>query len=418
MGDLGTELLTAVFNRIGINATPLPVPDQEILKSGRAYSSGKECLPLILCCGGLMHYLESHRNKDEVVLYFMPTVGGNCRFSQYNVFIQNLINRHHLRNVAIFSLTSENSYLGLGNRFTITVLKGAVIADAMDDIRNTLAVIAKDREYALEVFNREWQNIIRSVKSAHGLTIERQLRQTAQAFKKIPLKYPLEEAKFVSLLGEIFIRKEMFSRQPVVNILQKKEFIPRAAPVMEWLYYVDHLVKKGIVGSKFNLKSKTEFFIKHSLQHIFEHRIKGILAHSGVYSFYPIDIKNLLRYGSGLVPLELTGEPIIVIGAALSEILHSICGVIAIGPFNCLPTRVIEAVLSREMNMERKNMIENRKKEGFYSLSGLPFLSVEVDGNPLSALIEARLEAFCLQAEKVHLLMQKHKRKEGLYGAR
>jgi predicted CoA-substrate-specific enzyme activase len=409
MGDLGTEILTAVFNRYGMRATALPVPDQEVLKYGRAYSSGKECLPLILTCGSLMKYLESHRNKDEVILYFMPTVGGNCRFSQYSVFIQNLINKNHLRNVALFSLTSENGYLGLGNRFTVTVLKAVIISDAMDDIRNTLTVIAKDREFALSIFQEEWHKITKSLNSASGWAIEKQLMRTARVLKKIPLRYPLADAKFVSLLGEIFIRKEVFSRQAVVNMLQKKDFIPRTAPVLEWLYYVDYLVKKRIIVSKLDIKSKTEFFIKHSLQHVFERRFKGILAQSGVYPDYLIDIKNLVKYGQGLVPLELTGEPIIVIGSALSEILHSICGVISIGPFNCLPTRVTEAVLSREMNMERKCAIEKERKEVFSSLSGLPFLSVEVDGNPLSGLTEARLEAFCLQAEKVHRLMQSRK---------
>lgn len=413
MGDLGTEVLTAVFNRHRVRATALPVPDQEVLKYGRAYSTGKECLPLILTCGSLMKYLESHRDNGEVILYFMPTVGGNCRFSQYSVFIQNLINKNHLRNVALFSLTSENGYLGLGSRFAVTVLKGAVISDAMDDIRNTISVLARDREYALSVFGKEWRKIIQSLKSGSGWAIERQLVHTARALKKIPLRYPLGEARFVSLLGEIFIRKEVFSRQSVVDFLQRKEFIPRTAPVLEWLYYVDYLVKKRIIGSKLDLKSKTELFIKHSLQHVFEHRIKGILEKSGVYSHHPIDIKNLVKYGKDLVPLKLTGEPIIVIGSALSEILKSICGVVSIGPFNCLPTRVTEAVLSREMNMERKRMIEKEKKEEFSFLSGLPFLSVEVDGNPLSGLTEARLEAFCLQAEKVHKLMQFQKTDSG-----
>lgn len=415
MGDLGTELLTAVFNRIGVHASAMSVPDFEVLKYGKAYSSGKECLPLILTCGSLMQYLADHKNKDEVVVYFMPTVGGNCRFSQYSVFIKNLVRKNHLRNVAILSLTSENSYMGLGNRFTVTVLKAAVIADAMDDIRNTLMVLAKDREYAGDIFAHEWHKIIRSIQVPQEGAIEKQLMRTAGTFKKIPLKYPLHEARFVSLLGEIFIRKEIFSRKAVVEALQKRDIILKAAPVIEWLYYVDYLVKKGIVASKFSLKSKAEFFIKHSLQHIFERRIKGILAQSGLYSYCPIDMKNLLRYGSDLVPLELTGEPIIVIGAALSEILHSICGVISIGPFNCLPSRVTEAVLSREMNMERKDRLEGDRKETFASLSGLPFLSVEVDGNPLSPVIEARLEAFCLQAEKVHLLMRSHKRKEAGY---
>lgn len=409
MGDLGTEILAASFNRIGVRTTPLEVPDYEVLKYGRAHSSGKECLPLILTCGSLLKYLEQNKNKDEIVVYFMPTVGGNCRFSQYSVFIKNLIRKNHLRNVALLSVTSENGYMGLGNRFTITVLKAVIISDAMDDIRNTLTVLAKDREQALHIFKQEWQKTIRCLRSSGGSRIEKQLMRTAQAFKTIPLKYPIQEAKFVSLLGEIFIRKELFSRQGVVDRLQKREIIPQAASVLEWLYYVDYLVRKGILASNFNLKTRTEFFMKHSLQHIFERRIKGILAKSGLYSGYPVDIENILKYGRDLLPLELTGEPIIVIGAALAKILHSICGVISIGPFSCLPTRVTEAILSKEMNIERKSKFDKDKGYIFACLSELPFLSMEVDGNPLPPVVEARLEAFCLQVERVHRLMQGHK---------
>ncbi|MDD5195577.1 MAG: acyl-CoA dehydratase activase [Candidatus Omnitrophica bacterium] len=395
MGDLGSEVLAAAFNRVGVNAAAMKVSDNEALKYGRAYSSGKECLPLILTCGGLMQYLESHKDEDEVLVYFMPTVGGNCRFSQYNVYIQNLIIKNRLRNVTLFSLSSENCYMGLGNKFTVTALKAEIIADVMDDIRNTLLVVAQDKEYAEEVFRHEWHKIIHNIKSPKYGPIERQLMHAALSLKKIPLKYPIREAKFVSLLGEIFIRKELFSRQSIVERLLQREIIPKAAPVMEWLYYVDYLIKKGIIASDFNFKSKTEFYIKNSLQRVFERRIKTILSRSGLYTYHPIDIKNLVRHGEELVPLELTGEPIVVIGAALSEVLHSTCGVISIGPFNCLPTRVTEAVLTREMNIK-----------------GLPFLSIEVDGNPLSPVNEARLEAFCLQSERTHRLMQGNKGKE------
>jgi predicted CoA-substrate-specific enzyme activase len=408
MGDLATEALTASFNRIGVHATALGVPDPEVLKYGRAFTSGKECLPLIITCGSILKYLEENKNKDEIVVYFMPTVGGNCRFSQYSVFLKNLIRRNHLRNVAILSLSSENSYMGLGSRFMATVLKAVVICDAMDDIRNALAVLPKDKDLAMHLFRQEWNKILYCLKSPSLGKIERQLAHTAGVLKSIPLKYPAREAKFVSLLGEIFIRKELFSRQGVIQKLHQREIIPRVASILEWFYYVDYLIKKGKLASNFNLKTGTEFFLKHSLQHIFERRIKGILSRCGFYFGDPVDIHKLVRHGKDFVPLELTGEPVIVIGAALSEILHSICGVISIGPFSCLPTRVTEAILSKEMCLEIKSRYDREKGKVFKDLSGLPFLSVEVDGNPLPPVFEARLEAFCLQAERVHQLMQRH----------
>ncbi len=72
MGRYTSEALTAAFRGLGLNATALPPPDETILKIGRANTSCKECLPLILTTGSLLHYI-SGRSRGEVVVYFMPT---------------------------------------------------------------------------------------------------------------------------------------------------------------------------------------------------------------------------------------------------------------------------------------------------------------------------------------------------------
>jgi hypothetical protein len=82
------------------------------------------------------------------------------------------------------------------------------------------------------------------------------------------------------------------------------------------------------------------------------------------------------------------------------------CGVISIGPFGCMPSRIAEAVLYETFRTSIYRQVsggnghvpkwlepEDRK---------LPFLSIETDGNPFPQLIEARLEAFCLQARRLH----------------
>ena len=89
-----------------------------------------------------------------------------------------------------------------------------------------------------------------------------------------------------------------------------------------------------------------------------------------------------------------------------NEMLHSMDGVISIGPFACMPTRVIEAVLSAESSMETKKRLDPVRAKHIASLNGditkLPFLSIETDGNPFPQILEARIEAFCLQVERLH----------------
>ena len=48
-------------------------------------------LPLI---GG---YIKKRKDDDELLLYFMPTSAGSCRFSQYYVFLKRLIEKQKLQ---------------------------------------------------------------------------------------------------------------------------------------------------------------------------------------------------------------------------------------------------------------------------------------------------------------------------------
>jgi predicted nucleotide-binding protein (sugar kinase/HSP70/actin superfamily) len=94
-----------------------------------------------------------------------------------------------------------------------------------------------------------------------------------------------------------------------------------------------------------------------------------------------------------LINPELTGEAVLTIGAAVTEVLRRYCGAIAIGPFGCMPNRLAEAILSREMGTER------------------PFLAIESDGNLFPQVITAKLEVFLLQASRLHKQMTESLRK-------
>ena len=91
--------------------------------------------------------------------------------------------------------------------------------------------------------------------------------------------------------------------------------------------------------------------------------------------------------------------------------------IISIGPFGCMPSRIAEAVLSEKFTTTEKLELlqrSNGNKPISHSavLSGkdrkLPFLAIETDGNAFPQIIEARLEAFSLQARRLHEKMLNH----------
>ncbi|MGA1847743.1 MAG: hypothetical protein ACMUHB_00250, partial [Thermoplasmatota archaeon] len=94
-------------------------------------------------------------------------------------------------------------------------------------------------------------------------------------------------------------------------------------------------------------------------------------------------------------------------GVSMTDIVDHSCGIISIGPFGCMPSRVCEAILTETMSDEGKLEITNDEvvKKVLSNTKNLPFLSIESDGGPFPQIIEANFEAFCLQADRLHRKM-------------
>jgi predicted nucleotide-binding protein (sugar kinase/HSP70/actin superfamily) len=157
---------------------------------------------------------------------------------------------------------------------------------------------------------------------------------------------------------------------------------------------------------------KLEIFVKNRFKKYYESAFKSILSQSGLISEEHVDIKTTINNGSKYISINLGGEAILTVGSALTEIASHACGVISIGPFGCMPTRLSEAILSEIMTKEVKISSEpDNKKLGLLlkDIDDLPFLSIESDGSPFPQVINAKLETFCLRAERMHEKMREYK---------
>jgi hypothetical protein len=142
-----------------------------------------------------------------------------------------------------------------------------------------------------------------------------------------------------------------------------------------------------------------------------EKKIKNILTKSGLIHPDLVDIEKTIEYGKNMISEELIGEGILTAGLAMREILDDSCGVISIGPFNCMPSRLSESILNKEMTLEGKYKFGNIKRNGYPpELTNLPFLYVETDGNAFPQITQSKIEIFMMQAENLHTLMERHKK--------
>ena len=402
MGDTATKGLAAAFRYIGIRAEALPPPGQQELMLGKGEATCKECLPLLLTSGSLLRYLEEQRIDDEVLVLFMPDTDGPCRFGQYSIFMSSYIKKHRLGNIAQLNLSCENGYGGMSTTFTRRVWQAFSISDGLDEVYAGILTVAGNRAEALAVYEQGKARIMTSLESSSFREVLEVLEQEMNALARCGKKYPIGDAIMINLTGEIYVRRDGFSRQYLVEQLAERGVLTRVAPLTEWIYYTDYNVLKGH-SSRSSLGDRLYTRLKNVFMRKDEAEIRKRLLLSGFYHPCEIDVADLVERGSALINPALSGETILTVSSVLTEVGDDTHGVISIGPFGCMPCRIAESILNHRLIDEKENF--SRHSGPFWADNKnelpLPFLAIESDGNAFPQVVEARLESLVLSAQRL-----------------
>ncbi|MBP7791542.1 MAG: activase [Candidatus Goldbacteria bacterium] len=406
MGDLGTKALAAALRRVGINSEALPVADEEVRRFGRSVLTGKECIPLVVILGSFLKYLKHNRKPGEKIAIFMPKAHGYCRLGQYFITTELMIKEKHIEDAVPYYFAGEVGYAGLGTDFSLAAWKGIVISDVMDDIRNALYTLAVDINSAMEIFYKEYEEILAIIEKKSKKNLYKKLEETAEKLRQIPLKQKFKDTPQVMINGEIFVRCDQWANNNITKMLAKKGFVGRRASIHEWLFYNNHLIKHGIFNPDYKLKEWIEFYVSDAVQIRVERKIKNILVKSELYDPEVIDVSEYDKYSEHLISHRLTGEPGLSTGKILKDGISKYAGHINIGPFGCMITRFTDSIASNNLDIKDKKEAyrvagEKYESEIFFEGEKIPFLTIEVDGNPYPQLLLAKFESFCLQAKRV-----------------
>jgi predicted nucleotide-binding protein (sugar kinase/HSP70/actin superfamily) len=190
--------------------------------------------------------------------------------------------------------------------------------------------------------------------------------------------------------------------------LAEKGFATVCAPVAEWVHYCNYLVDHGFNQDPMTAMQKFKLKLRNFFQGRYEKQIKSALARSGLVKAATLDVGTIIQNASPHLSPNLTGEAVLTIGGSLTEVIQHACGVIAIGPFGCMPNRISEAILSETMTAPNKLATDPANpalRAILTDIDDLPFLAIESDGSPFPQLITAKLETFLLRAERLHRRM-------------
>lgn len=402
MGEIGARMLAATLEYVGVKTVALPPANEKELALGRTVASCKECLPLLLTAGSLIRYVEEEWNGEDILVNFMPETSGPCRFGQYNIMMREIVRKKRLDRITMLSLTSENSYAGFGVKFALRAWHSIVLSDVLDDIYSAILAIAKDPEHGIRVFREISETLIDSIAHDPWKVLKRKIQEAAKLLSTLPRKCDLDEIPSVALIGEIYVRRDRFSRQRLVERISKQGFWVRTAPVAEWIRYCDYIVQHRLVA-KSNLGDRLKNKVTCMVKNPFEDKIRNMFEGCGFYRVFDNDVDHLIDAAKDLISPRLTGEAILTVGAALAEIVESVEGVLALGPFGCMPARISEALVTNKLNTHKARIARDADLVArvMKVWPSLPFLSVETDGNTFPQLIESRLEAFLLQVSRL-----------------
>lgn len=413
MGDIASRGLAATFKSEGINASAVIPPGSEELKMGRANSTCKECLPLVLTVGSLLNYIENRKNKDEILIYFMPNGSGPCRFGQYNIMMRNLVQKNKIRDVALLSLDDNDGYKGFGNKFLIRTWYSFVISDVLDEIYSSVLVLSKDKDFGIKVFNGVVEKILYAIEKYSLSKLKYVLKESAKELSMIPLKDDLHSATKVALVGEIYVRRDGFSRQFLVEKLAENNIIVKISPVSEWLHYIDYLIKNKLIMDTTN-KDVIKTFFSSTIKSFEEKEIKKIFAKSNLYEYNLVNIDKIINNAKHAISPRLSGEAILTVGSALTEIIDEVSGIISIGPFGCMPNRMSEAIISEVLSKDKLAIAKHKElvKKVMDEFPSLPFLAIESDGNAYPQVIQAKIESFSIQVHRINTCINTIKENE------
>jgi predicted nucleotide-binding protein (sugar kinase/HSP70/actin superfamily) len=391
MGNLSTEMVGTLMQANGFDGIALPQADQEVLRLARSHASGKECVPSHLVLGSALKFFNSDQyKKDEIYMLFVPITTGPCRTGQYFVFFENLFKDMKLENVLVFTMSADNSYTELGPDFSKHFWKGAAAADYMKDIQTSLRVCAVDPTSALIQFHELWKGLLDSVKTDFS-TLVPELKKIGKKVAMIPLKRKMEDCPKILVVGEIYVRRDDFAVDELIELFCKKEIIAKVAGLGEWIHYLDFVrtydlkkrIKlqpwyKQILGKE--RRDLTKLNIEKAWKHSTEHTIRQALEPSGLIPTSPNNMEKIMENSSThFVNHELNSEITVSTGSAATAMQEGYSGVVNISPFACLIGRVIEGLYTpwaRERNF--------------------PTISVEVDGNQLPPNMLSKLNIFMI----------------------
>jgi len=384
MGD-HAQALAAAFRHCGQPAEVLPMADEETLKWGRKYTSGKECLPCIVTMGDMLKKIREPGFDYNQAAFFMPGSSGPCRFGQYNCLMRLVLKQSGLPNtIPVVAPNQDGQFYKHFERFQKDPTRLAYDGIAAIDL--IFKVLLRLRPYELEVGSADaaYQGCLEIIIAAieRGVT-EDELAAVMEQCARMMSQVQVDRSQLkprVTVVGEIYVRSHTFSNDNVVRKLEALGAEVDQAGFLEWLYYTNHTRK--LMAKRWK---DWGLFLQNLLKNHVQHKVEKKLAAPLEKHFGPLaehKITEVLEEAGPYMHESFEGEAILSIGKIVETAHQGAAGAVNTMPFTCMPSTIVSGI-SRQISED---------------FGGLPILNISYDGQQ-DPTLPTRLEAFMHQVK-------------------
>jgi predicted CoA-substrate-specific enzyme activase len=388
------ESLAMSVGWLGLHAGRVTPLDHRHLGRGLQYTSGRECLPLPICIGQLVEIYE-RRAPGEIAGFYMLEGGAPCVIDAYMGYLERFIVEQRLEDLFLLIPGADNDHCGY-DQLTLAkyTLPAVLLADILVEIEQVIHVVGD--AHAAAQLKQEWQRFIATATTLdqfHAKLPGFVGRLAALPHKRNPLDCPR-----VLVTGDFFTRFSPFFMEGVRELYNERGIILKPVDLNGLLSYgaynsvVEAAGSWGLKpGGAAMVKACTKIFqpdgkeylrrwLTYQTEKRFEERYRRIFHKSGYLLAPNGDTSSTFADASKHISPKIYGEVVPTVGDGVRAEVEGYDGIIIIGPFNCLPFRIAEAIL-KPLSIQR----------------GMPILAYESDGYAVSPSFLRQVEVHTQQ---------------------
>jgi len=365
------------LNWLGLHAGPLVPLGRSQLDLGLQFTSGRECLPLPLSIGQLLQ-IDRDRRPGEIAGFIMMRGGAPCVSEAYMDYFERFIVEHRLADTFMVHPEAENDHLGFDPFTLLKYFSPAVLlADILVEIDHVLRVVGA--RGSLEEFHRQWDRFRVNARTLDDFS--EQLPGFVKRLAALPRTCDPMDSPKVVVTGDFYARFSPFFMDGVRDLYAARGIILKPVDLTDLFLYVTYDGMRGTAnnwglkpGGFALAKACTRVLDSDGQQYLqqwwgyqsgrrTEQHYREIFLETGLLISEPNDTVALFEKSSEHVSPQIFGEITPTVGKSLNAEYEGYDGIILIGPFNCLPFRISEAIL-KPLSIQQ----------------GMPLLTYETDG--------------------------------------